>query len=197
MAGITKDDVVKSLGLSGKDGVAVPNMWITIGAYSQSTAKSKQADKPLAKAQQLLDLKEKISREIDPSIVGGMFASGELAMGLVSVKILREGSLAEVVNSLATGQIIPQITVYRTTVIQGKDQEAEKIQYFNCVVTEYNSDMDFMASAGHQSQYTASFSFRPTKRVQTITPYDAKTGKPQGKKVSQIDFVKVGLGGGK
>lgn len=177
-----------------KRGIAIPNMWIKIGSFSASTAKSEQVDTSLGTTQQLLELKESIERDVDPSVVGGLFASGQLAMGLVTVTILREGSLAEVVNSLATGAIIPQITVFRTSVIQGKDQKAEQLDYYNCIVTGYESDMRTMGD-GYHTMYTATFSFRPTKRVHTIIPYDSQTGAPGGNKVSSIDFVVVGMSG--
>jgi len=176
-------------------GIAAPNMWIAIGAFSSSTANSPQVDTQDSKAQQLLELKEKIDRDVDPSSVGGLFASGQLAMGLITATILREGSLSEVINSLSQGIIIPNISVFRNILVQGKDQRAEQIDYSNCIITNYETDMR-LGKDEHQRMYTASFTFRPTKRVHTIIPFDAQTGAPGGNKVSSIDFVTVGMNAG-
>lgn len=165
-------------------GTNTSNLFINIAKQGTGTLKGNNVDKKLVKADRLLGFDEQMVRQVNSSSENTLFSAGEIDASWVYIEILRTQASIFVQNSFYQANNITPITIYRADIINGKLTITEEIEYQNCIITKFQTNV--VALEG-QKLDTLKAWFRFTQRQDTLISFDQQ-GKSLGQNVSLINF---------
>jgi hypothetical protein len=167
-----------------RQGARTSSYYINIGGQGTGTLTGNNVDPKLVKADELYAYKGSMSRSIHAATVNTLFSSGEIVAGLTYIKVPRSQTSMFVINSFNKGDKIPQITIYRADVINGKITVTEEFIFSNCDILRIEEGFD---DGDPNGLYALEGEFRYTQKQDTLYFFDQE-GKPLGQNVSLINF---------
>lgn len=166
------------------------NMYIDVNGQGKGTLSGTDVDPDLvsAKVERLLSFKEKMTRDVNESSESNLFSAGQINAFPVEATILKTQVDPYVRQAFYSATCIPQITIYRVSIISGMYKITEKIVYSDCYILKCDSAQSSENPDLIHTDLTAlDFSFRANQREETLYFFD-QAGTPQGQNVTKINF---------
>jgi hypothetical protein len=164
-------------------------MYIDVNGQGKGTLTGTDVDPDLvsAKVERLLSFKEHMTREVNEASESNLFSAGQINAFPVKATILKTQVDPYVRQAFYSATCIPQITIYRVSIISGVYKITEKIVYSDCYILECESAQSTENSAIHTDLTALDFAFRANQREETLYFFDQE-GTPQGQNVTKINF---------
>jgi|GEM_PF-3695221 len=180
-----------------KTAINSSNLYIDLNTQGAGTLTGDNVDQTLvaAKVERVLSYADGFKRLINPASESTLFSAGQIDATPVEVEFLRTQIAMYAQQCFFAATCIPQITIYRADVINGKITVTETIKYTNCYVMSFDTSVQTKEGENLSSII---ITFRYDQRDDTVAFFD-QDGNAKGNNASTINFPKGTLqtsGGG-